>query len=397
MSEETRLREALQMSEIAQPTLRDDQIAALLSSGHARRRRRTNVISLIAVGCAIAVSAGSFSVWRHVGDPSSSPPAAGQTSEHSSGPSTDQTTDPTAVQEPSESEYEWAEALAKGTSTPLVYLAGTTLVTPTGSVSLPGTGAGLVGQTVNGIVVLLESDHTGSGGAFTSKYVIVAPNGHIADLPATKNYTLQNEAISPDRTQIAYGDSVRDARTMELIAPVPAKAVNIISWTPYGIIYSTMESDLYLWDPGSSPVELQANPGVYPSQTLYGFRNDNPCTDIVRLESDGSATRISSGCNDKPFITVSPDGRTAIDNDLGIVDVQSGDSRSFASNGIHDLFAYTSLVWTSDSVFEFPVQGPRVGKNRPTIIVSCDTAALSCVRAGDAVDVPASAEIQLTR
>ncbi len=345
-----------------------------------RHRRRIAATTVAAVGVAVVVASG---VTAEAFRQQDNNPLLSDQSTPSSTESAEKTS-------PLESPFAWAQSLPRGSDTQVIVVAGGALTTPGGSVRLPGTDAGLIGRTVNGVAVLLEFDNLDRAGTFTSSYALVADDGTVTELPNPTERGMQDATISPDGTLIAYGGIVRDVVTMNVVADIPPGAVTVESWTDAGIIYSTRTGDLFIWSPGGGdPIALEENPGVYPSQTRAGFRNENPCSDVVRLSDDGSVTRTLAQCYEKTLISVSPDGTRALDRDLDVVSVPDGSVETLGEGAPSNVNAFSALVWTSDSEFVFPVAG------RAKVLVGCNAISLRCERVSDGI--AENGEIQLAR
>jgi hypothetical protein len=267
----------------------------------------------------------------------------------------------------------WVGGLPVGDPPEVPYLAGTTVVLPDGSRVQTGgnAGAGVIGLTVAGLVLLVESE-TEQPYSFSSRYVLVTNAGRLRELPFSTLTAdgAQEALISPDGTQFTSGGDIVDIRDLSVVGRVPDEADILDWWTPTGIIYGAGRYT-YLWPVGGEPRRLPDFPGQFPNGTDIGL---DGC-EVVRLDATGATTPISQclvdGQRRSSFLrSVSPSGRWALSRDLGLVDTVTGETRYLAGAPVDPSpYAFDKVWWDGDSHLLLPIFGR---------LVRCDTATASC-------------------
>ena len=169
----------------------------------------------------------------------------------------------------------WANSLPLGAPPEVPYLAGTAVIQPDGTrVETGGTGVGVIGLSVAGLVLLVEDevDEQGQPYSWSSRYVLVTNDGELRDLPVSTLVAdgAQEAVVSPDGTRFTGGAEVLDVRDLSVVGQVPEAADILIAWTSSGILYGAGRRS-YFWSPGGQPREVTAYPGVFPNGTNVGI------------------------------------------------------------------------------------------------------------------------------
>lgn len=269
---EGRLRRALHESE---STLLPAPDLAAVTAARGRivvRRRRAGALAG-SVAAVVVIAAGAGLLSRHH-DRADLDPAR---------PTTTATTTSESV-----APGAWARSLPQGAAPDRAYLAGTILHRADGSaIDLADRGyddAGMVGETVTGVVVLGEKERP----EFHSSYLLVTPSGDVQVLGDGSYAGAREAVVSPDGRYLARDTAVVDLTDMSVVAQIPADAEILIDWTADGIRYWTGDRRL-LWRPGSAPKRA-------------------PAADRVRGE-----------------LTRSPDGRWVVTRRLQLRDLRTGE------------------------------------------------------------------------
>ena len=197
----------------------------------------------------------------------------------------------------------WASSLPLGSPPEVPYLAGTAVILPDGTrVETGGTGAGVIGLSVAGLVLLVETE-TEQPYSFSSRYVLVTDTGELRDLPDS-TVGAQEAVISPDGTRFTGGQDIIDIRDLSVVGQVPEEADILYTWTSSGMVYGAGDH-AYLWPKGQDPVEIEGFRGTFRDGSELGT---DGCT-MVFLEAV-AVVRPLSGCIGRPPVggTVGPLG-----------------------------------------------------------------------------------------
>jgi hypothetical protein len=324
------------------------------------RRRRRQAVTGTAAGLALVV--GLVAATGRGGDDGPEPAPA----------ITTPTTTPTPTEPAAVAPGAWANSLPAGAPPEVPYLAGTTVIQPDGTrVETGGTGVGVIGLTVAGLVLLVENEveEQGQPYSFTSRYVLVTNDGEVRDLPASTlvEDSAQGAVVSPDGTRFTSGAEILDVRDLSVVGQVPDAADVLVAWLPAGILYSAGRRS-YVWPEGGKPREVAAYPGVFPNGTDVGI---DDCG-VVWLTT--SVSTPLSECRDD-LRSVSPTGRWSLTNDLRLVEIATGDSRYLAGGPVRPVpDANDKVHWDGDGTLLFPVGA---------LLVRCDAATAMCERATD--------------
>ena len=355
---ERRLHDELHARSGADP-LPERVLTDSLALGHrALRRRRRG--ALLAAAASLVVVSGLVALGAQgQGDPPRPAPAP-PTATPTPGPDEPDTVAPVA----------WANGLPLGAPPEVPYLAGTTVVLPDGTrVETGGSGAGVIGLTVAGLVLLVETE-TEHPYSFSSRYALVTDSGEVRDLPVSTLTAdgAQEAVVSPDGELFTSGGEILDMRDLAVVGEVPEAADILISWTPAGIVYGVGERS-YVWSEGHEPQGLAQLPGTFANGTDVGLKGCH----VVRLSTEGTTATLSE-CIDG-LRAVSPSGRWALTDDLRLVDVATGASRYLAGSAVHPIpYAFDKVRWDGDQSLMFPVGA---------LLVRCDTSTVTCERATD--------------
>jgi hypothetical protein len=328
---------------------------------HSVRRRRRRVLAGSVAALAVAVVTAGVAVRDGSGAPEPAPsPPTTTPSPHPSG------TVPSGA---------WAGSLPRGEAPEVPYLAGTTVVLPDGTrVDTRGSGAGVVGLTVAGLVVLVGTE-TPEGYPFSSHYALVTAAGELRELPVstlTADGALE-AVVSPDGRYFTAGHDVLDMEDLSSVGRVPEEAEYLLSWTPAGILYAVHDGRYFLWSQESGSRPLEAYPGRFANGTDIGLKH---CS-VVRLTSAGTTTPLSSCI--EGVRSVSPAGGWALTRDLRLVEVATGRSRFLAQVPVDPRpSAYDTVWWDGETSLLFPVG---------VHLVRCDTATATCERATDGTEL----------
>jgi len=331
-----------------------------LTLGHrALRRRREGLVGAVAALALVAgLAAATVRGESDTPEPAPSPPTV--------------TPSPTASEAPATVRAgTWANALPLGAPPDVPYLAGTDVILPDGTrVETGGTGAGVIGLTVPGLVLLVESE-TEHPFSFTSRYAVVTYASEVRDLPASTltQDSAQEALVSPDGRYFTNGGGILDMTDLSVVGDVPDAATIMLAWTPAGILYGDYGkpgATYHLLRDDGSIVDLDRDPGSYPNGTDVGYHG---CR-VVRLSAAG-VTPMSDCISG--LRSVSPSGRWALTDDLRLVDVGTGESRYLAGAPVDpEPYAYDKVWWDGDDSLLVPVFAQ---------LVRCDTATLTCERA----------------
>jgi hypothetical protein len=288
----------------------------------------------------------------------------------------------------------------RGPEPEVAFLAGTKLTLANGrSVDLRAiawprglqtTDAGLVGQTVAGLVVLVEGSND-RGHPFDSRYVLVEDDGDIVDMPVSTRTAgaAQGALVSPDGRHFTNGGPVIDKATGAIVAEMPEPAAYLHAWTPMGIIYSpehgsARENPYFLWAIGSEPIRLERDPGRYGNGTDIGARGrGDGCSEIVRISATGATEPQTTACLPS-MLSVSPHGTYGITTDLQVVDTTTGTTHAIAEEALREIPRYTPTYWESEDSVLIPVPSTRTDTE---LLVRCNMRTITCERATDPIDV----------
>jgi hypothetical protein len=326
------------------------------------------------VALAVVAGIGSAALDRGGDGARAAPPGSTSTANPGNGPET------------SVAPIAWARGLRLGAAPEVPFLAGTTVVQPDGvRVPIPGTGVGVIGLTVAGLVLLVESevDQPDQPYSMSSRYVLVTSSGEVQDLPVSTLVAdgAQEAVISPDGLRLTGGGDVLDVRDLSVVGEVPEQADILYAWTSTGILFGA-DHRSYLWTEDGETRQLAGFPGIFPNGTDVGMRaqdGNDACGDVLHMSGSGAVTALSSGCIPRLW-AVSPSGRWALTYDLRLVDVRTGRSRFLAGGPAGPpLDAGDKVRWDGERSLLFPVG---------TQLVRCHTATATCERAGpDVADV----------
>jgi hypothetical protein len=359
-----------------------DLAPRLIATGSANlRRRRRKAVGLSALVTA-AVVAGSSLLASRLANPEG-PPAAGRT------PGQNQ---PSGEGAEAISAGAWADQLPRGAEPDVAFLAGTILHLANGAaVDLEGD-AGLIGQTVAGVVVLVEG--TDERGHFVSRYVLVEDDGDVVDMPVSslRGGSAQDELVSPDGRYFTSGGPVIDKATGDIVDEMPKEAIVLEYWTPSGITYLARGGAYYLWQLGGTPQRLDGFPGGYPNGTDIGLRRQQGgCTDVVRIDPTGRVTGVGQECLPQLF-AVSPDGARGLTTTLEVVDTATGTTTRIAEQPISGIDRIGGTYWEDEDTVLIPIPGTRTDTG---LLVRCDLQNFTCERATDSFPVDPGEPVQL--
>ncbi|MCW2792620.1 MAG: hypothetical protein JWO76_1718 [Nocardioides sp.] len=291
----------------------------------------------------------------------------------------------------------WAQSLPVGEAPDVPYLSGTTLHLPGTTVELDATGAGLVGDTVAGAVLLLEHE-TRRPYSFTSEYVVVSDSGAVTPLGTGHVAHVQEELVSPDGTMFASDAGVVSMESGSVVAALPAGATALDAWTSAGILYLGPRGHYYLWSPerGRGPAPVEGFPGSYAEGSDVGLRRDGGCTEVVRLGDDAGVEVLHRLCDMPDALTVSPTGDWVLTMDLQIVDARTGEVRPLGDAPL-EVHVSNDAYWEAEDelLVSVPLAAPAVidehgvrTRRESALLVRCGVVTGSCERVTDALDVP---------
>jgi hypothetical protein len=347
---EERLRGAL-LDHADADGLPEHVLVGSLVQGRSSLRRRRRLTAAGAVASLALVGGLAVAVGAHDGSQPQPAPAPPKPS-----PSPSEGPDTTTL-------GNWAASLPHGAPAEVPYLAGTTVVEPGGSrIDVQGTEASVVGQTVAGLVLLVGTE-TQQPYSFTSRYVLVRPDGEVADLPVPTLVAegAQEAVVSPDGTEFTGGGDILDMYDLSVVGRVPDEADILIAWTPVGIVYYA-DDHYKLWREGEAPIALGSNPGVFATGSEVAI---DQCGTIARLKADGTLTRISPHCVLGAW-SVSPSGRWAVTAALQLVSVSSGHTRDLSDRPLLTTERASRLWWNGDRSVLIPAGDFLVRCHRAT-------------------------------
>jgi hypothetical protein len=340
----------------------------LIVTGSAQLRRRRRRAAGLTALVTVAAIAGTSVVTSRLLDSANPPPTSDNR------PSQDRT--PAQV-----SPGEWAERLPRGAGPDVAFLAGTVLHLRNGKVVDLEADADLIGETVAGVIVLVE-DTNERGVLVGSRYVLVEDDGDVVEIPVSTLTAgnAQEALVSPDGRYFTNGGPVIDESTGAIVDEMPAAADVLVSWTPAGIIYWTREDQYYLWRIGAQPTALDAwQGGDFSNQTDVGLVRRGVCPRVVRLDRSGSVTEVGQSCLPKMF-TVAPDGTRGISLDLEVVDTATGATTAMSERPLRQVLRYTHAYWEDADTVLVPIPGTE---DETGILVRCHVARPTCERATD--------------
>jgi hypothetical protein len=368
---EQRLRSALhEHAELE--ALPDRVLLAGLAGGRSSlRRRRRRGLAGVAASLLVVSGLALVAAQREDGAPQPTVPSPSPTPSPTPAP---ETVAPVA----------WAAGLPFGAPPDVPYLAGTTVVLPNGRRVALGaeppaqvTGAGIIGLSVAGLVLLVEHE-VAQPYSFSSRYVLVGDDGEQRDLPVS-TLGAQEAVVSPDGGYFTGGGDIIDLANLSVAGHVPERATILFSWTTHGILYSAGDygasgTRYHLLPDGDEPRELADDPGLYVNGTDVGIQR---CR-VVRLLADGTTTPLS-GCIDG-LRSVSPSGQWALTDDLRLVDVATGEQSYLAGTPVSPTpYGFDKVHWDGEDSLLFPVG---------SLLVRCTTSTATCERATRSEQLP---------
>jgi hypothetical protein len=317
-------------------------------------------------------------------------------------PTVDQTgptgTPHTPTSSPIESPDRWPMSLPLGAPPEIPYLIHDTLYLPGKDVDLGGDGAGIVGHSVAGTVVLVDTD-AANGAPFSSRYVLVSDDGQVADLPISTRTPAQEALISPDGQFLAAHRSVYSLPDLTVTTPLPADAEMLVSWTPAGIVYGTHSHGYYLWDPADQgpSLKLDGYPGFYSNGSDYGLRNEQGCSAMVQISPQATVTTRYKTCQGDRLITVSPTGEWAVTNHLRLINTHTGANRPLSHTAVAPRLVGSESRWIGDDEVLLTFHPEATVGFAPTkeLVLRCRPADATCERATKTLHSPPTGGIDL--
>jgi len=298
---------------------------------------------------------------------------------------------PPTSSEATGSPMDWASSLPLGEAPEVPYLVGVDLHLPSGQViDLDGSGAGIVGASNVGTVLLVETEDS-NGTPFSSRYVVVSDDGVVTELPISTRTPVQEAAISPDEELMAAHTSVTKLQDLSAVAAMPEDAELLVAWTNSGIVYHAHRDGYFLWQPGGQepPIKLDGHPGVFLNGTDIGLRGRHGCSQVVQLQPDGTINPRYEICEGQRLHTVSPAGNWAITLDLELVDVRTGTVAPLDHANVGRIHVGADTRWLSENEVLLTITSPEgEGPVSRAVLVRCRLTDNVCERATDALDVP---------
>ena len=324
---------------------------------------------------------------------------------------------PTASQYP----LDWAKSLPVGPPTELSYIAQGTLHSGDLEIPFPGwnrAGPGgfpaidlqLYGKTRDGWLVGVEHyDHTGM--PVKVSYGVLSATGSFERLPADPyDGEVQVEALSPDGRLFAQGGALIDVDSRTIVGRVPGNADYATEWTDAGLLYNgwptannRVPSPSYrLWNPGSAPIELDANLRWEVTASARTWLTTNGCTHLVQLHADGSLTRVLPTCIEGRPLSLSPSGTYVLTRDFNVISTEAGSAEPFA--GLPEEIVRRGWVWwEDDDHFIVSAEGTDStrgamgdpGGPRHAILVRCSVSTHECERASNKFTLTAADQLDL--
>lgn len=366
------------------------QDRAIAHSVASRRTRRRTLWMSTAAGAAavVAISVGVTAMASHDRNVRST---------HDNPPVTDTSGDQTPL--------EWARALPEGAPPTLAYVLDGTLHQGDTTEPVPGDQSEVIGKTQDGWLIFKESDNDQGLPARTA-YGVLTASGEFKELPTDPyNGSVQVQALSPDEETFATGGALIDLRTLHVVGTTPDDAKFASDWTTAGLLYLDSDGKMWLWNQGSPAAPVNASFIAVARGAAIGVTDpQSGCGRVTQIDSDGMLQDLYTGCNDNAPLSVSPDGRFALTQGLGMVDVDSGAVQATADiPGEVVAKWHGSVWWENDHSVLLSVLGPPAGRDqcgrangpRPAVIVRCDVSSMTCQRAGPELWLDPSATLAL--
>lgn len=357
-----------------------------------RRHHRRRTLAAAAGGLAV-VAAIALVAPRFAADQGAVGPAIRPSTGYPSNALTPQIADPLA----------WAQSLPRGPDVQAAYIANDVLhigadQTRIGQHAYAQLFAPVIGGWLGGIAATRDPV---TGSYDGQKTGIFSSDGSFQPL---NHQTAKGEPgafeLSPDGTELAFGDSVLEFPSLQFVASVPSNVLYTDAWTDFGIVYEDQSQDLWLWTVGQHPIRIG------DSHYYYGFRSDGiglrtgrtpgSCDAVVKLNVDGSISTVMTSCGHKLGEPFSPSGNLALSVSGDVIAIPTGEIA--ATLPLPDTHGY-SIFWENENslIVEVIGQGtiesgfagmpPQNVGPYPTQLVRCTISTETCERASDIIDL----------
>jgi hypothetical protein len=285
----------------------------------------------------------------------------------------------------------WARSLPRGPDAEAAYMANSVLHVGPDQIRIgPYAYAGLYAPVAGGWLGGIAATKDPVTGAYEGpKTGIFSPDGSFQALnQQTANGEPGAFALSPDGTEMAFGDSVLEFPSLKFVASVPSNVLYTDVWSDFGIVYEDLSLDRWLWTVGQHPIRIGDR------HYYYGFRSDGlglrtgrtpgPCDAVVELNVGGSISTVMTSCGHQLGEPFSPSGNLALAVSGDVIAIPSG--RVVATLPIPEANDYNTF-WEDEDDIVLEIDTLLNRSPYPIQLVRCTISTETCERASDVINV----------